>query len=111
MRNHDLKDIKPIDGKILIKLHGAKTEVVLKNPEMNEPEGEVLAVGPGYRRTDGGRDALMCTVGDLVLLGAAKVTPIRVDNADCFIVGENAVEAIVGRVGVTQVQSSIKIVK
>jgi co-chaperonin GroES (HSP10) len=97
LRDHPLSDVKPQDGKILVRMHGAETTVKLVNPDHNEPEGEVLAVGLGFLLPDGSRAPVTVTVGDMVLLGRAQVTPIKVDGVDCFIVGTNAIEAIVGR--------------
>lgn len=101
IRDHKLEDLEMLDAKILIKLHGAKTSLTLMNPDTMEPEGEVLMVGPGYRLPDGvGRAPVAVKVGDMVLLGQAKVTPIKVDGTVCYVVGENAIECIVGKNGV-----------
>lgn len=103
VRDHKLADVKPARGKLLVKLHGAKTTMQLLKDEDLEPEGEVLAVGAGYLTPDGVTESsLGVTVGDMVLIGRAPVTPIKIEGTICYLVGANALEAVIGRVGVSE---------
>src|SRR6185295_4937345 len=112
IRDHKLQDVRPARGRVLIKLHGVQTVIAQVNQNELEPEGEVLAVGPGYLASDGRTETPYdFTVGDMVMLNRGPVTPIKVDGAVCFICQANMVDAITGKKGNEGEVSQVKILR
>ena len=65
-------NLKPIGDRIIVRREAAEGKtaggIVLPDTAQNKPQrGEVLAVGPGKAKKDGGRAAMQLKVGDKVL--------------------------------------------
>ena len=57
-------------------------------------EGEVLAVGKGYRTNDGGITPLSVKVGDIVLFRKMVEVAVGDEREELFIISENTVFAV-----------------
>ena len=65
-------NLKPIGDRIIVRREAAEDRtaggIVLPDTAKNKPQrGEVLAVGPGKAKKDGGRTPMQLKVGDKVL--------------------------------------------
>mmetsp|Transcript_9759 Transcript_9759/g.34328 ORF Transcript_9759/g.34328 Transcript_9759/m.34328 type:complete len:99 (-) Transcript_9759:56-352(-) len=82
-----LRRLIPIADRVLVKRIANKTQSAggVFLPEMNMPkmnEGEVIAVGPGAKDSDGKVIAMEVAVGDMVLLPEYGATPVKFDDEE-----------------------------
>lgn len=97
-KEFDLETFIPLNGKVLMQLHAAKTKLVAVEKHMVEPVADIWVVGPGYPTSDGGRMKMQVQKGDVVLLGNVTGRNIKIKGlGDCFVVDENCIEAIIGK--------------
>jgi chaperonin GroES len=63
--------------------------------DVREPEGEVLAAGPGARGDDGKLQPLDVKVGERVLFGKWSGTEIKIDGEDFVVAKESDIMGVV----------------
>mmetsp|Transcript_19870 Transcript_19870/g.14607 ORF Transcript_19870/g.14607 Transcript_19870/m.14607 type:complete len:99 (-) Transcript_19870:48-344(-) len=85
-----LKRLIPLADRVLIKRITPQTKTAggILLPESNigkSNEGEVLAVGPGFKTRDGETIAVSVSVGDKVLLPEYGGLPLKVDGEEVFL--------------------------
>ncbi len=82
--------VKPLQDRVLIKRVEEETKtaggiIIPDNHKEKPAQGEVVAVGTGYRLTDGTVKALEVKKGDKVLFGKYSGTEVKV-GSDTFII-------------------------
>lgn len=92
--------VKPLGDRILIKPLAAEEKtasgIVLPDTAKEKPQqGEVLAVGSGKLLENGEKVALEVKVGDKVIYSKYAGNEIKIDGADCMILNERDILAIV----------------
>ncbi len=90
--------VKPLQDRVLIRRLEEETKtasgiIIPENSKEKPSEGEVMAVGPGYRNQDGSPRALEVKVGDKVLFEKWGGTEIKVDGQEFLMMKE---EKIIG---------------
>mgnify|MGYP003690555013 CR=1 FL=1 len=90
--------VKPLQDRVLIRRLEEETRtasgiIIPENSKEKPSEGEVMAVGPGYRNQDGSPRALEVKVGDKVLFEKWGGTEIKVDGQEFLMMKE---EKIIG---------------
>jgi chaperonin GroES len=88
--------IRPLNDRILVKRLPAEQKtrggIIIPDSAKEKPaEGEVVAVGPGAVRDDGGRRELLVKKGDRVLFGKYDGTEVKVDGEELLILRERDV--------------------
>jgi chaperonin GroES len=91
-----MASIRPLNDRILVKRVAAEQKtkggIIIPDSAKEKPvEGEVLAVGPGAVRDDGGRRELLVKKGDRVLFGKYDGTEVKLDGEDLLILRERDV--------------------
>lgn len=72
--------------------------IVIPDQAAEKPtQGEVLAIGPGRRFDDGQVHPLTVQVGDRVLFSKYAGQEVRLDGADCCVVKEDDILAVLKR--------------
>lgn len=88
--------VKPLQDRVLIKRLAEETKtaggiIIPDNHKEKPAEGEVVAVGSGYRTTDGNVRALEVKSGDKVLFGKYAGTEVKVAGEDYLIMKEDEI--------------------
>jgi chaperonin GroES len=91
-----MASIRPLNDRIVVKRVAAEQKtkggIIIPDSAKEKPvEGEVLAVGPGAVRDDGGRRELLVKKGDRVLFGKYDGTEVKIDGEDLLILRERDV--------------------
>jgi chaperonin GroES len=91
-----MASIRPLNDRILVKRVAAEQKtkggIIIPDSAKEKPvEGEVLAVGPGAVRDDGGRRELLVKKGDRVLFGKYDGTEVKIDGEELLILRERDV--------------------
>lgn len=86
--------VKPLQDRVLIKRIEEETKtaggiIIPDNNKEKPAEGEVVAVGSGYRLTEGSVRELEVKVGDKVLFGKYSGTDVKVNGNDFLIMKED----------------------
>ena len=92
--------VKPLQDRVLIKRVQEETKtaggiIIPDNHKEKPAQGEVVAVGSGYRLQDGTIKALELKKGDKVLFGKYSGTEIMMDGNEYLILKEEDILAII----------------
>jgi chaperonin GroES len=92
--------VRPLHDRVVVKRMEEKEVVrggiVIPDTAKEKPqEGEVVAVGSGKKKDDGGRVAMDVKVGDRVLFGKYSGTDIKIDGEEFLMMREEDILGIV----------------
>ena len=92
--------IRPLHDRIIVKRKDAETKtasgIIIPDTAKEKPqEGEVVAVGKGKIKDDGGLRPLELKKGDKVLFGKYAGTEIRIDNEDYLMMKEEDILGVI----------------
>lgn len=92
--------VKPLQDRVLVKRIEEETKtaggiIIPDNNKEKPAEGEIVAVGSGYRLQDGSTKELEVKVGDKVLFGKYSGTDVKVDGGDFLIMKEDEILGII----------------
>lgn len=93
-------NVRPLGDRILVKPVVAEEKtisgIVIPDTAKEKPQqGEVLAVGSGKLLENGQKVALEVNVGDKVIYSKYAGSEIKIDGAECMILNERDILAIV----------------
>jgi chaperonin GroES len=88
--------VKPLQDRVLVKRveEEKKTASGIIIPDNNKEkpaEGEIVAIGSGYRLQDGSIKELEVKVGDKVLFGKYSGTDVKLGGTDLLIMKEDEI--------------------
>lgn len=88
--------VKPLQDRVLIKRVEEETKtvggiIIPDNHKEKPAQGEVIAVGTGYRLTDGTIKSLEVKKGDKVLFGKYSGTEVKVAGENYVIMKEDEI--------------------
>jgi chaperonin GroES len=88
--------VRPLQDRVLIKRLEEETKtaggiIIPDNHKEKPAQGEVVAVGSGYKLNDGNVRALDVKAGDRVLFGKYSGTEVKVDGNDFIIMKEDEI--------------------
>lgn len=91
--------VKPLQDRVLIKRVEEETKtlggiIIPDNHKEKPAQGEIVAVGSGYRLADGSVKSLEVKVGDKVLFGKYSGTEVKVSGENYLIMKEDEVLGI-----------------
>lgn len=91
--------VKPLRDRVLIKRVEEETKtaggiIIPDNHKEKPAQGEVIAVGTGYRLEDGTVKALDVKKGDRVLFGKFSGTEVKVEGTSYIIMKEDEIFGI-----------------
>ncbi|KWF16757.1 co-chaperone GroES [Burkholderia pseudomultivorans] len=94
--------LRPLHDRVIVKRLDQETTtasgIVIPDSAAEKPDqGEVIAVGPGRRDTDGQRIAPDLKVGERVLFGKYAGQPVKVDGAELLVLREEDIVAVVNQ--------------
>ena len=86
--------VRPLQDRVLVKRLEEETKtaggIIIPDNHAEKPvQGEIVSVGPGYRKEDGSFRALDVKTGDKVLFGKYSGTDVKVEGADFLIMKED----------------------
>lgn len=92
--------VKPLQDRVLVKRIAEETKtaggiIIPDNNQEKPAEGEIVAVGSGYRLQDGKVKELEVKVGDKVLFGKYSGTDVKVSGSDFLIMKEDEILGII----------------
>jgi chaperonin GroES len=88
--------VRPLQDRVLIKRLEEETKtaggiIIPDNHKEKPAQGEVVAVGTGYRLNDGSTRTLDVKAGDRVLFGKYSGTEVKVEGNDFVIMKEDEI--------------------
>ncbi|GAB7539606.1 co-chaperone GroES [Burkholderia sp. 22PA0099] len=92
--------LRPLHDRVIVKRLDQETKtasgIVLPDSAAEKPDqGEVIAVGPGRRDTDGRRIEPDLKTGDRVLFGKYAGQTVKVNNIELLVLREEDIVAVV----------------
>lgn len=92
--------VKPLHDRVLVKrleeVTTTASGIIIPDNSTEKPsEGEVIAVGSGYRLEDGSDRALEVKVGDKVLFEKYGSSEVKVDGMDYLVMKEEKILGII----------------
>ncbi|MGA3248388.1 MAG: co-chaperone GroES [Paraburkholderia sp.] len=92
--------LRPLHDRVIVKRLDQETKtssgIVIPESAAEKPDqGEVLAVGPGKRDSDGKRIEPDLKVGERVLFGKYSGQQVKVDGTDLLVLREEDIVAVV----------------
>ena len=92
-------NVKPLQDRVLIKRLEEETKtaggiIIPDNHKEKPAQGQVVAVGSGYRLNDGSVKALDVKAGDKVLFGKYSGTEVKVEGINYIIMKEEEILGI-----------------
>ena len=92
--------LRPLHDRVIIKRLDQETKtasgIVIPESAAEKPDqGEVIAVGPGKRDSDGKRIELDLKVGERVLFGKYSGQQVKVDGNELLVLREEDIVAVV----------------
>ena len=93
-------NIRPLQDRVVVRRMEEETKsaggIVLPGSAAEKPSrGEVLAVGPGKKKEDGGLMPVDLKVGDKVLFGQYSGSTVKVDGEELLIMRESEVFGVI----------------
>lgn len=93
--------VKPLHDRVLVKRleEEKKTAggIIIPDNSAEKPaQGEIIAIGSGYRNTDGTLSALDVKVGDKVLFEKYGHSDVKIEGNDFLIMKESNILGILG---------------
>ena len=88
--------IRPLQDRVVVQRLDEETKtaggIIIPDNHTEKPsQGKILAVGTGYRNTDGSVRNLDVKVGDLVLFGKYSGTEVKVEGKPVLIMKEDEI--------------------
>ena len=92
--------VKPLHDRVLIKRLEEETKtaggiIIPDNHKEKPARGEVIAIGSGYRNTDGSIRPLEVKSGDHVIFSKYSGTEVKVDGKEFIIMKEEEILGVV----------------
>lgn len=92
--------VKPLGDRVFVKVSASEEKTAgglyLPDTAKEKPQvGEVVALGPGKRNDDGGRQELEIQVGDKVLYSKYAGTDIKLGTEEYVLLSEKDILAVV----------------
>lgn len=86
--------VRPLHDRVLVRRFEEETKtaggiIIPDNHKEKPAQGEIVAVGSGYRQSDGEVRALDVKTGDRVLFGKYAGTDVKVEGEDYLILKED----------------------
>lgn len=86
--------VRPLQDRVLVKRLEEETKtaggIIIPDNHAEKPvQGEIVSVGPGYRKEDGSFRELDVKSGDKVLFGKYAGTDVKVEGQDYLIMKED----------------------
>jgi chaperonin GroES len=93
-------NIRPLQDRVVVRRKEEETKsaggIVLPGSAAEKPSrGEVLAVGPGKKKEDGGLMPVDLKVGDSVLFGQYSGSTVKLDGEELLIMSEGEVFGVI----------------
>ncbi|MFT7244276.1 MAG: chaperonin GroES [Candidatus Azotimanducaceae bacterium] len=93
-------NIRPLQDRVVVRRKEEETKsaggIVLPGSAAEKPSrGEVLAVGPGKKKEDGGLMPVDLKVGDNVLFGQYSGSTVKLDGEELLIMSEGEVFGVI----------------
>ncbi|MDA9366301.1 co-chaperone GroES [Pseudomonadales bacterium] len=93
-------NIRPLQDRVVVRRMEEETKsaggIVLPGSAAEKPSrGEVLAVGPGKKKEDGGLVPVDLKAGDKVLFGQYSGSTVKVDGEELLIMSESEVFGVI----------------
>lgn len=93
--------VKPLNDRVLVKRLEEENKtaggiIIPDNSKEKPAQGEIIAVGRGYRNEDGSFAALEVKVGDKVLFEKYGHSDVKLDGNDYLIMKESSILGILG---------------
>jgi chaperonin GroES len=93
-------NIRPLQDRVVVRRKEEETKsaggIVLPGSAAEKPSrGEVLAVGPGKKKEDGGLVPVDLKVGDKVLFGQYSGSTVKLDGEELLIMSESEVFGVI----------------
>ena len=93
-------NIRPLQDRVVVRRMEEETKsagwIVLPGSAAEKPSrGEVLAVGPGKKKEDGGIVPVDLKAGDKVLFGKYSGSTVKVDGEELLIMSESEVFGVI----------------
>ncbi|NTZ06431.1 co-chaperone GroES [Burkholderia metallica] len=94
--------LRPLHDRVIVKRLDQETTtasgIVIPDSAAEKPDqGEVIAVGPGRKDTDGQRIVLDLQVGERVLFGKYAGQAVKVDGTEFLVLREEDIVAVVNQ--------------
>lgn len=91
--------LKPLQDRVVVQRLDEETKtaggIIIPDNHTEKPsQGKILAVGTGYRLTDGSLRNLDVKVGDVVLFGKYSGTEVKVEGKPVLIMKEDEILGI-----------------
>lgn len=91
--------IRPLQDRVVVQRLDEETKtaggIIIPDNHAEKPsQGKILAVGTGYRNTDGSVRNLDVKVGDVVLFGKYSGTEVKVEGKPVLIMKEDEILGI-----------------
>jgi chaperonin GroES len=88
--------LKPLQDRVVVQRLDEETKtaggIIIPDNHTEKPsQGKILAVGTGYRNTDGSVRSLDVKVGDTVLFGKYSGTEVKVEGKPVLIMKEDEI--------------------
>ena len=92
--------VKPIQDRVLVKRFEEETTtasgIIIPDNSKEKPlQGEIIAVGSGYRLPSGDTRALEVKAGDKILFGKYAGTEVKLDGNDFIVMKEDDILAVI----------------
>ena len=91
--------LRPLQDRVVVQRLDEETKtaggIIIPDNHAEKPsQGKILAVGTGYRSTDGTLRNLDVKVGDTVLFGKYSGTPVKVEGKEVLVMKEEEILGI-----------------
>ena len=91
--------LKPLQDRVVVQRLDEETKtaggIIIPDNHTEKPsQGKIIAVGTGYRLTDGSLRSLDVKVGDTVLFGKYSGTTVKVEGKDVLVMKEDEILGI-----------------
>ena len=92
-------ELKPLQDRVVVQRLDEETKtaggIIIPDTHTEKPsQGKIIAVGSGYRNTDGSIRNLDVKVGDTVLFGKYSGTEVKVEGKPVLIMKEDEILGI-----------------
>lgn len=92
--------IRPLHDRVIVKRIEKETQtasgIVIPDTAAEKPEqGEVIAVGPGKRLSDGKIQEMAVKAGDRVLFGKYAGQTVKIDDEEVLVLREDEILAVI----------------
>ncbi len=93
-------EVRPLQDRVLVRRLAEETKtaagIIIPDNHAEKPaQGEVVSVGPGYRKDDGNYTSLDVTKGDKILFGKYAGTEVKVEGDDYLIMKESDILGVI----------------